>query len=94
MAAWLLCPVETASKNSPALQHAIWKTARVDGPLLDAMLSVFSKAREACNLLPLSREEVESTSLHEVFERKEVIRLRVHFHLFWSAHCKRHAQIA
>lgn len=53
-------------------QHAIWKTARVDGPLLDAMLSVFAKARTACKLPPLSRQEVENTSLHEVFQRKEV----------------------
>ncbi len=54
------------------LQQAIWKTARVDGALLDAMLSGFAGARKACGLPPLSREEVANTMLHEVFNRKEV----------------------
>ncbi|KAK9796677.1 hypothetical protein WJX73_006125 [Symbiochloris irregularis] len=73
----LTCPssaegLELVSPSAETYQQAIWKTARVDGPLLDAMLSVFARARKACGLPPLSREEVANTMLHEVFNRKEM----------------------
>lgn len=62
---------DTAS-TSEAYQHAIWKSTSIDEALLEAMMSVFTKARMACKLQPLSQQDIENTSLDEVFQRKEL----------------------
>lgn len=61
------------------LQHAIWKSTSIDEALLEAMMSVFTKARMACKLQPLSQQDIENTSLDEVFQRKEVSSWHINF---------------